>query len=146
MKQPPQTIALVSCVMLKQEKSAPAEELYISPWFVKAKSYAKIISDRWFILSSRHGLLEPQTMIEPYDSTLYKTRKPERSAWAASVAKKLMASIPPKSRIIILAGQIYREALIPLLTPQFEVEVPLQGLGIGEQLSYLKRALEELES
>lgn len=144
--QAPQTVALVSCVLLKKAEAAPAESLYISPWFVKASAYAQLISDRWFILSSLHSLLDPKKVIEPYDSTLYSARKPERAAWASRVAKDLISAVPPKSKIIILAGNTYREELIPLLSKKFEIEVPMVGLGIGKQLAFLKQSLKDLEN
>ncbi|HRH46015.1 MAG TPA: hypothetical protein PKY82_30510 [Pyrinomonadaceae bacterium] len=139
--QPPQIIVLVACVSLKLETASPAKDLYCSPWFIKARKYAEKFGDKWFILSSLHGLLEPEQLIEPYEQTLYTARKPERAAWSARVGNKINSTIPPGSTIIILAGKIYRESLEHLLAQKFKVEIPMAGLGIGKQLQYLENAV-----
>jgi hypothetical protein len=46
----------------------------------------------------------------------------------------------PGTKVIFLAGKRYREDIIPFLTGKgFSVEVPMEGLGIGSQLSWLNR-------
>lgn len=48
--------------------------------------------------------------------------------------------LPSADRIMVLAGQRYREFLMDYLrTRAANVEVPLEGLRIGEQLSWLGR-------
>jgi hypothetical protein len=56
-------VAFVSCVKTKADSARPAEQLYISPWFVMARRYAYSIADRWFILSAAYGLVEPDRVI-----------------------------------------------------------------------------------
>ena len=44
-------------------------------------------------------------------------------------------------KVIILAGKNYREFLVNYLTDaSCQIEIPLQGLGIGQQLAWLKKA------
>jgi hypothetical protein len=137
--QTPQTVVLVSCVSLKRDQTCEAQNLYCSDWFKKARAFAEISGDRWLILSARHGALEPDFIIEPYDQTLYGQKRQERQAWASRTAATLRDSIPPQSKIIILAGEIYREFLIPLLSDRYAIEIPLEGLGIGKQLQALAK-------
>ena len=137
--QTPQTVILVSCVSLKKDQACEAKDLYCSDWFKKARKYAEMSGDRWLILSARHGALEPDTVIEPYDQTLYGQRRQEREAWASRTATVLRNSIAPQSKIIILAGAIYRQFLIPLLSDRYDVETPLLNLGIGQQLQALTK-------
>jgi hypothetical protein len=139
----PQTVTLVSCVSLKADHAAPARELYISDWFKKARIYAENSGDGWFILSALYGLVNPDDTIEPYNFTLNNQRSQERQAWTQRVAVDLRRRVPPKSRIVILAGENYRRHLIPLLEDVYEIETPMTGLGIGQQLAFLKRANEE---
>lgn len=136
----PITVVLVACVSLKSDTAQKAKELYLSDWFKKARVYAEAKGDEWFILSARYGLVEPKTVIEPYEESLNGKRRGEREAWAGRVASSLRRRIPPKSRIIILAGINYRRDLIPLLEDRYYIEVPMRGLGIGEQLAFLKAA------
>jgi cytoplasmic iron level regulating protein YaaA (DUF328/UPF0246 family) len=90
-------------------------------------------------LSALHGVLSPARVIEPYNRTLIGQRQAERRAWATKAAKTLRNTIPKNSKIIILAGEIYREFLLPEISNLYTVEIPLMGLGIGEQLKALNQ-------
>ena len=58
------SIALVSCVAKKQEPTSVAKYLYCSPWFKKAKAYVESQGLQWYILSTKYGLLEPETKVD----------------------------------------------------------------------------------
>ena len=58
------TIALVACVSKKNNRPMRAQDLYISDWFKKASAYADTISNKWYILSAMHGLVDPSDIIE----------------------------------------------------------------------------------
>jgi len=61
---------------------------------------------------------------------------------AQKVLEKLKIKVDLKEdEIIFFAGEVYREYLIPHIV---HYQIPLKGLGIGEQLGYLKRKLCEL--
>jgi hypothetical protein len=127
---------LVACVGKKHDVAAPAGDLYQSDWFRKARRYAEQRVS-WFILSAQHGLLAPETVIEPYNLTLNTMPSDERRAWAGRVFAQIQTSIPP-GKLVVLAGRHYREYLLPLLqTAGYTVEVPMAGLGIGQQLQWL---------
>ena len=58
--------------------------------------------------------------------------------WAKLVATQLTDAVPDLSRVVFLAGERYREFLARHLEGRgVEVSVPMQGLRIGEQLSWL---------
>jgi hypothetical protein len=117
-----------------------AQNLYVSDWFIKASSYATQISDQWFILSAKYGLLYPDEEIEPYNETLNNMPVKSRRAWASIVLEDLLQEINEGDQIVFLAGQRYREFLVkPLRSRGFLVEIPMEGLRIGEQLSWLIR-------
>ena len=80
---------LVSCAATKLDHPAPAADLYTSPLFIKSRSYAEASGHPWFVLSARHGLVEPRTVLEPYDTKLADLTPSERSAWADRVARAL---------------------------------------------------------
>ena len=56
-------IALVACVSRKTPRPLPAQDLYVSDWFRKASAYARRVADEWYILSAKHGLVSPDTVI-----------------------------------------------------------------------------------
>lgn len=132
------TIALVACVSKKNKTPMPARDLYISDWFLKASTYADQVSDQWFILSAKYGLLDTDDVVEPYDETLNKMPVNQRRAWSRKVLENLIPKLNVGDQIVILAGIKYREFLIPKLRSEgFQVEVPMEGLRIGEQLGWL---------
>lgn len=93
---------------------------------------------RWFILSARYGLVAPNAEIEPYERTLNTLGVAERRAWAASVLVKLLPELAGEKRVVMFAGQRYREFLIePLREQGIKVEVPMANLALGEQLAWL---------
>lgn len=138
------TICLVACVRKKRTTPGPAKDFYTSPWFVKARNFAEARASRWFILSAKYGLVDPDQILFPYNLTLNVMSISERRAWAEDVKEQMDRSMPQASRIIVLAGQRYRESLMDYLrTRAPSVEVPMRGLGIGKQLRYLTDALHE---
>lgn len=60
-------IGLVSYTKSKREQASRPAELYMeSAFFRKAREYVEANHDQWFILSAKHGLLEPDgPPIEP---------------------------------------------------------------------------------
>jgi hypothetical protein len=115
----------------------------MSELFAKARSYAEASSTSWFILSAEYGLLSPEQIVAPYERTLNRMRKAERDSWAQKVLFQIEAELPTMKRVVFLAGKKYREGLIPTLRARgIEVYVPMEGLGIGQQLGWLKRKLQ----
>ena len=78
-------VVLVSCVKSKRPHPSPARLLYTSAWFQKARTPVQASGARWFVLSSRYGLVAPDTEIAPYDYTLNTLGVAERRAWASAV-------------------------------------------------------------
>lgn len=89
-------IALVSCVKTKAERACQAEDLYTSAWFTKARSLIERSGLKWFILSAEHGLVDPKTVITPYEKALNRMGVAERKAWGERVIAQLATSLPPK--------------------------------------------------
>ena len=133
-------VALVSCVKRKQTVPAPARELYVSALFRGMRRFAESHADRWFILSAEHGLVTPETVVAPYERTLNRMTAQERRAWAARVLESLEREVSPGDTVVLLAGKRYREGIVPALEARrIEVQIPLEGRGLGRQLQWLKR-------
>lgn len=136
-------VVLISCVSKKLDGTHRACDLYVSPLFRFNLAYArKINADKIFILSAEYGLLELNDEISSYDKTLNKMGIEERSIWAEKVLKRLMVKTDlDKDEFIFLAGKRYREFLTPAIR---NYDVPMRGLGIGKQLAFLKRSVENV--
>lgn len=128
-------IILVSCVGEKLPQAAPAQDLYQSAWFRKARRYAETHGQRWYILSALYGLVNPGDVIESYNVTLNEKSAEERRAWAGKVSEQISKVITP-GPLTILAGKHYREYLSEFLHG-YALNVPMEGLGIGQQLAWL---------
>jgi hypothetical protein len=116
-------VVLVSCVKSKLSHSVPARALYTSAWFQKVRDIVEASGARWFLISSRYGLVAPNVEIAPYDYTLNTLGVAERRDWATNVLVKLLPEIASEKRVVIFAGHRYREFLVePLRQRGIEVE------------------------
>ena len=133
-------IVLISCVSKKLPNKSKAQDLYISPLFRYNLEYAKSLKpDKIFILSAKHGLLNLDEEIEPYNETLNEMNSNEVKEWANSVLNELSKVCDiKKDEFIFFAGDKYRKYLISHMN---NYKIPLKGLGIGKQLKYLKENL-----
>jgi len=132
-----ETICLVSCVGGKRAIPSPARDLYQSTWFTKARKYVDAIGCHWFILSAGHGLIHPDDVIPPYEQTLNRMGVVERRNWAHMVRHQMDERMPDAMNIVVLAGERYRQFLMGYLRRRGTVAVPMEGLQIGKQLSWL---------
>ena len=139
-------IGLVGCASQKLHRPAPARELYVSQLFRKASAYAEQTCDQWFILSALHGLVHPDTVLEPYNLRLGdKKNGPLIWPWAEAAAKQIEEAVADVDdpQLIILAGEQYQTIRWRTELP---VEIPMKGLGIGQQLGFLTRELAALSA
>lgn len=139
------TIGLVGCAAAKLSHPAPARDLYTSQLFRKAATYAEANSDRWYILSAEHGLVSPDRVLEPYDTKLGAKNGPPIWDWAQRVADQLDAELfligTPLAELLVLAGEQYRTFLRCSPIRGMPARVPMEGMGIGQQLGYLTHHL-----
>ncbi|WP_375431119.1 DUF6884 domain-containing protein [uncultured Friedmanniella sp.] len=133
---------LVQCSATKSTQRLPAESIYISALFRKSMDLARAVpGSRQMILSAKHGLLQPSTVIEPYDISLTSLSRMQRASWAESVIRDLVRRVPPATRIVMLAGSDYSDPLLRPLRQHFtEVLEPLRQRGIGRRLKWLLAA------
>jgi len=129
-------IILISCVSMKLNYKARAEDLYVSPLFKGALRYAKHLNpDHIFILSAKYGLLKLDEEIEPYNMTLNEMPSTQAKAWAEKVLSQLSEQADFSSDLFIfLAGEKYRKYLVSHLISH---EIPMKGMPIGKQLQFL---------
>lgn len=135
-------IVLIQCCSTKHDSKTTAEKLYISPLFKYMLKYAKALNpDKIFILSALHHVVELTDELSPYNLTLNNMSQEARKKWSVKTLYDLKSKGCDFERdsFVILAGVKYREYLMPRMK---NVSVPLKGLGIGKQLSVLKKMVE----
>jgi hypothetical protein len=132
----------VGCASQKLKRPAPARELYVYQLFKKASAYAELTCDRWYLLSAKHGLVHPDTVLEPYDMRLGTNHRtsPPIHQWGARVKEQFAAELAGLENVtlVALAGEQYR---IAMPGSRWPVEIPMKGLGIGQQLGWLTEQL-----
>jgi uncharacterized HhH-GPD family protein len=136
-------VVLVGCVKTKAPEAGPARDLYLSPLFERRRRYAESSGQPWYILSAEHGLVDPGTIIEPYDVYLADQTADYRQAWGEWVAAKLVRVRGSIDGLVIEvhAGAAYVDAIDePLRRHGAVVLTPLAGLRRGEQLSWYDRS------
>jgi len=139
-------IGLLSCTSKKRSIPSPPAELYMeSTFFQKARAFAEKEHDDWYILSAKHHLLQPDgPAIDPYDETLSGARVGRKREWAQTVFEQMKEQglAAPDNRLIFHAGADYYDELIPLLEgTDCTIEIPTEGLRIGEKLAWYKERL-----
>lgn len=130
------TVCLIACCGPKVAKAAPVRHLYTSALFRKSVAFAERNEWRWAVLSAKHGLVQSDDVLEPYDVTLSRMTAWERFEWADRTHRQLASTFPCGTEFIVLAGRHYRAAVAGL--PH---TVPMAGLGIGRQLQWLTERL-----
>jgi hypothetical protein len=137
-------VGLVGCVKLKQSGAAPAKDLYVSPLFRLRRAYVERSCGRWFILSAKHGLVEPGNVLEPYDESLGDAPRASRLQWSERVHVQLASRLGDLRRYTfeLHAGASYTDSGLAaaLLKDGAKVENPTAGLGLGKQLGFYRRA------
>ena len=150
------TIYCISCVSRKRTGAHPARDLYTSDWFKKARAAVEAQlkpGDKVFILSALYGAIEWTEVIETYDARLTDKSGDYLRRWHTEVARTLLDALPPYSveallgvDIVVYAGERYRRLWPSMLTTwsniPVRIDVPLEGLGIGQQLSALKAEIQ----
>jgi len=135
-----QKYVLISCVKKKLSYPAKAKNLYISSLFKKLYAYGKQLNpDAIFILSAKYGLLKSEDIINTYELTLNNMSTTQVKAWSQKVIDKLdKCTDLQNDHFVFLAGEKYRRFLLPHIQ---HYEIPLKGLMIGQQLSWLKKRI-----
>ena len=128
---------ILGCVSMKHHGPAKAKDLYASPLFAKRRRYAEMSGKPWFIFSAKHGILQPDDVIEWYDVALSKepiaTRR-VKGVRAAGQLEALVGAVNGKT-FEIHAGASYVKALDgPLRARGGHLVNPFARLGFGEQL------------
>lgn len=133
-------IVLISCASKKASSEMPAGELYASALFKKSLAFAKSLNpEKIFILSAKHGLVGLDEIIAPYNQTLNSLSAEEQRQWSEKVLQSLRQRADIENdEFVFLAGKNYRRFLAEHIR---HFNVPMQGLGIGKQLSFLKKAV-----
>ena len=139
-------LLLVGCVKAKREAPSMAKGLYTSPLWRCRRAYAESLGCPWYILSAKHGLLDPDKRIDPYDLALKGLPAKARRIWSARVLDDLKTAVPSlRNKVIeIHAGATYvRYGLeAGLCDAGAAVQRPLARIsGVGRQQAWYQERI-----
>jgi len=108
-----QIVVLITCVAPKVRFATKAKELYTGELFQQLWSYGQLLHpDQVFILSGKHHLLHPDTIIEPYDVNLNEASEDDLRHWSKKVVTQLSRCADLRQdTFYILANETYRKYL-----------------------------------
>lgn len=132
-------VGLVSCTKSKLPKEGGpyrARDLYTPSWnYRQMVKYLEDVRqvDEWFVLSAKHGLVDPDEMVEWYNDTLSGAPMARKREWGAEVQAALQARYEGRPvKFVLMAGRDYSECVTGIEDAMdATVEKPMAGLGKG---------------
>lgn len=145
------TLAIVNCKASKQDYPCRAEEMYDrSAQFRAQRDLIKRVYPHYAILSAEYGLVRPNTIIEPYDVSIYEKAtarlsssgemKLSKKLWAEKVRDQL-SSLPYKKIHFHISNAYWG----PLLKQENYIHIT-QQVNPGLVILRYKEALEVFET
>lgn len=136
------TVVFVACSKAKRaarDQGFPAKDLYTSTLFKKCREYAERVGDEWAILSAKHWLVLPDTVLEPYDVCLEDYSREQLQGWIHGTQHDIVSHWPSETtKYVCLGGSLYSLAFTGY-PRHLQVELPMCHLGMGERLQFLTR-------
>ncbi|MET1101373.1 MAG: DUF6884 domain-containing protein [Pyrodictiaceae archaeon] len=143
-----QVLCIVPCSQRKiwdkepDKGPVPAREAYTGVLTRYAISYAEKFCDAWVVLSAKHGLLLPEERVPgPYDATFKRRRGANIIPIDELRRQAAEKGLYSYDKVVVLAGKAYAEVARRVFGER--VVWPLRGLGYGEKVRALKKAVGE---
>jgi hypothetical protein len=107
----------------------PVAHLFASPGFARARERAVRSGHPWFVLTAKHGLLDPADVVGPYDVQLGDRSAGYRSAWGKWVVAQLAERVRLDGVTVEVHGGVdFAQPLRqPLARRGAALELPLPG-------------------
>jgi len=137
------TLVIATCVKEKQKGRHKAKDLYISDLFKKMRKYVETYNYDWRIISAKHGLINPEKVIDSYeDESLDQFKllqgkqtenlRAKKETLRNLIDEQLRPVLINYKRIILMCGKHYRDVILPLLEEKEVINYFEGTKGIGE--------------
>lgn len=108
-------IIIIQCSNSKKSQQTKASELYTSERFNLSKKIAEKYAKTWFILSAKHGLIEPDKLVTPYDRTITDFSVDEKKEFISNVINQITKLELTNKRLIFLTDPDYTDEIVNFL-------------------------------
>jgi len=127
-------VTLITCTNTKRDTPAPARDLYDeSRYFRRMREWAESRGDPYRILSAKHGLVHPDTVLDPYDERGFSEEQARETAVELSEAGF--------DTVHVTGGRDYTDELVPELESRgVDVVNHFAGERIGTRQKLLREA------
>lgn len=125
----PARVVLVASSGVHGPDPVPVATLFRSPQFAGARAHAERSGLPWFVLSAKHGLLEPGDVVGPYDVQIDERSGAYRAAWGEWVVAQLGERVPLEGVTVEVHGGVdFAQPLRqPLARRGAALDLPLPG-------------------
>jgi hypothetical protein len=125
----PVRVLLVSSSGEHGPAPVPVAMLFRSPGFARARELAERSDAPWFVLSAKHGLLDPGDVVSPYDVQMDERSASYRAAWGEWVVAQLSERVPLEGVTVEVHGGVdFAQPLRqPLSRRGAALDIPLPG-------------------
>jgi len=130
-------VTLIQCTNTKRSGTHKARDLYDeSNYFCIMREWARSTDNPWYILSAKHGLVEPMQRLADYN---------ERGL-SVDQCKEIAQTLDNAgvTEVLITAGKDYTNPLTPELERLgIDVIEVCRGMRIGERMAELNKRVED---
>ena len=105
------TLLVIGCGRDKLTEPATADQLFTSERFRSCITLARELAAPFLILSGKHGVVEPDTLLAPYDLDLASLSSADQRCWARQAVERL-ALLAKGRTVTLLATAAYSAPVI----------------------------------
>ena len=122
-------VALIGSSGATADEPRPAGEMFESDGFARAREHARHSRLPWFVLSAKHGLLDPGEVISPHEIQIDDQPAGYRTAWGEWVVAQLADRLQLDGVVVEVHGGVdFAQPLRqPLVRRGAALEIPLPG-------------------
>jgi hypothetical protein len=122
-------VALIGSSGATEDDPRPAGELFRSDGFARAREHARDSRLPWFVLSAKHGLLDPGEVVSPHGVQIDDQPAGYRTAWGEWVVAQLADRLQLDGVVVEVHGGVdFAQPLRqPLARRGAVLEIPLPG-------------------
>lgn len=132
--------------IIRMQRSFPLVDLYIGGLYNARLAYARRLGGPHLIVSALYGARRPEYPAVPYERSLVDIPRcdPVRRWYDAVVRTSVLTHTQRGDRVVVLASRPYVEGWADDVRGAGRlVETPLAGMGMGQQLRWLRLRLAE---